>query len=144
MESKRFFSWLNWTARPWWFLTLEKPMEFWFKRYMVYQRIGGACFFVVSQGCLLGKAYKGLRRQLGLLYNPYRWSHNHTLRIQTPAKTSRINGQNIPSPGHRIGSGKSRILRTYKRILTNTIRTIEVCSVQLHFDTSQLKRPLLS
>ena len=43
----------------------------------------GACFFVVSQGCLLGKAYKGLRRQLGLLYNPYRWSHNHTLRIQT-------------------------------------------------------------
>ena len=27
---------------------------------------------------------------------------------------SRIDGQNIPSPGHRIGSGKSRILRTYR------------------------------
>ena len=37
-----------------------------------------------------------------------------------PSRSSRIDGglmvENSPSPGHRIGSGKSRILRTYKRI----------------------------
>ena len=30
-----------------------------------------------------------------------------------PSRSNRIDGRNIPSPGHRIGSGKSRILRTY-------------------------------
>ena len=34
-----------------------------------------------------------------------------------PSLNRRIDGRKIPSPGHRIGSGKSWILRTYKRIL---------------------------
>ena len=32
-------------------------------------------------------------------------------------KIRRIDGRDIPSPGHRIGSGKSRNLRTYQRML---------------------------
>ena len=39
------------------------------------------------------------------------------LRIQTPPETWIGLRVSIPSPGHRIGSGKSRNLRRYKRIL---------------------------
>ena len=48
--------------------------------------------------------------------NVWWFSMYKSLRIRATPPYSRIDGQNIPSPGHRIGSGKSFSSRTYKRI----------------------------
>ena len=48
----------------------------------------------------------------------------------------------IPSPSHRIGSGKSRILRTYKRILRERYHPKERMSLEKGANARKRKDPL--